>query len=123
MTKIINWKTKEVIIEDNDLSIKELVEKAVKDKISLAYANLRGACLFEADLRKANLKEANLKDVNLIYADLCGADLYEANMRDADLYGAFLGGADISGIKINQDQKDNLLKALGIKIYKSRSKR
>ena len=59
MTKIINWKTKETIIEDDNLSIRELVEKAVKDGIPLAYADL-----YEADLRDADLRLADPKDLS-----------------------------------------------------------
>ena len=49
MTLIINWKTKKIIIEDENLSLRELVEKTRKNGISLAYANLEGA-----DLEGAN---------------------------------------------------------------------
>ena len=56
MNKIINWKTGETIIEDENLTIKELVEKAVKEKISLQYAYS-----LNADLDIPNLRDANLK--------------------------------------------------------------
>ncbi len=59
MTKIINWKTKETIIEDSDLSIKELVEKANKDNISLSYANLRNANLCGVNLGGIKLRNTN----------------------------------------------------------------
>ena len=64
MTKIINWKTKETIIE-GDLSLKELVEKAVRDGIGFNYANLRGADLKGANLRYANLRGAVLRGAKL----------------------------------------------------------
>ena len=107
MTKISKYlKTKETIIEDPNLSIRELVEKAVEDGISLAYANLYNADLYEANLKGAYLKGADLK----------GADLKGANLEGANLKGADLGRADIEEIKINQDQKDDLLEALSVKI-------
>ena len=96
MTKIINWKTQETIIEDKNLSIKELVEKAVINGISLVYADLREANLCGADLHYAFLRRADLRDT----------DLTSADMRSADIRGA----------KINQDQMHDLLKALGVKI-------
>ena len=52
MNKIINRKTEETIIEDENLSIKELVEKAVREKISLEYADL-----YEADLTYVDFNE------------------------------------------------------------------
>jgi len=91
MTKIINWQTKETIIEDPNLSIRELVEKAVEDGISLAYADFSGAYL--------------------VLADLGSADLRGAKFEGADVRGAYLGG-----VKINQDQINDLLKALDVKI-------
>ncbi len=101
MTKITNWKTKKIIIEDPNLSTIELAEKAVEDGISLSYAKLEGANLYKADLYKANLRGAYLSGANLE-----GADLYKANLR----------GADLGSAKINKDQLDDLLKALGVKI-------
>jgi len=60
MTKIINWKTKETIIE-GDLSLKELVEKAVRDGIGFNYANLGYANFEDVDLRGANLRGADFE--------------------------------------------------------------
>ena len=65
--------------EDN--SVKKTVEKAVKNNVSLRYANLSAAYLCGADLRSADLRGAYL--------------------RDADLRGADLRGADLRGVKVN----------------------
>ena len=46
--------------EAENATIKDAVEKAVKEKVSLAYANLRSANLYSADLSLANLYSANL---------------------------------------------------------------
>jgi len=106
MTKIINHETEEVIIEGEIISFKHLVERAVEDGISLAYADFKdayldGAYLWDTDLRGADFTGANLNDVDLTGADFTGADFSNAYLR---------------GIKINKDQVDDLLKALGVKI-------
>ena len=106
MTKIINWKTQETIIEDPNLLMKELVEKAVKDKISLAYADLYGACLMGVNLEGADLEGADLR----------GADLFNACLFGVNLEIAMLRGADLRYIKINKNQMRDLLKALGVEI-------
>ena len=106
MTKIINWKTKETIIE-GDLSLKELVEKAVRDGIGLNYANLK-----HANLKHANLEDANLEDADLRYADLEDANLRGADLRYADLEGANFEGAkfnkEIEGLKKNRNKEFKL---------------
>jgi len=63
MSKIYNYVTKKLITEDKKLSIKELVEKAVKEKINLSDADLSDAFLSGADLSEgADLRGANLED-------------------------------------------------------------
>ena len=131
MKKIINRETGETIVEDENLAIRELVESAVKDGVDLAYAylrgaDLRGAFLKGAYLRGAYLRGAYLEGAYLRGADLRGADLRFGYLKGADLRGADLRGADFEGvrllitdieeIKINQDQVDDLLKALGVEI-------
>ena len=69
--KIKNRFSDEVIYEYEAESVKEAVEKAVKEKANLSRANLREANLWGADLSGANLREANL----------IGADLREANLN------------------------------------------
>ena len=116
MTKITNWKTKKIIIEDPNLSTIELAEKAVEDGISLSYAKLEGANLYKADLSYADLRGANLYKADLYKANLRGAYLSGANLEGADLYKANLRGADLGSAKINKDQLDDLLKGLDVKI-------
>src|SRR5574344_1282298 len=94
--------------DDTCTTIKELVEKAVFNKINLRdadlrdadliganliCANLRGANLIGANLRGADLESANLIGANLIDADLESANLICANLIDADLRGANLRSA------------------------------
>ena len=61
----------------------------------LRYADLRSADLRSADLRSADLSSANLRSADLRYADLRYADLRSANLRSADLRSANLSSADL----------------------------
>ena len=81
--------------EAENATIKDAVEKAVKEKVSLAAADLRYADLRYADLRYAYLSSAYLSSANLRYADLSSADLRYANLRYADLPYANLSSADL----------------------------
>jgi uncharacterized protein YjbI with pentapeptide repeats len=111
MTKIINYITKETIIEDENLeTTKELVEKAVKEGISLQYADLRLEALIGADLRNSDLRNSDL-----IGSNLEGSDLRNCDLTDADLEGAYLGGC-----KFHKDQLKDLLKGLKIKVMKKK---
>jgi uncharacterized protein YjbI with pentapeptide repeats len=125
MTKIINWKTNETIIEDENLTIRELIAWAVKDRISLAYAdftyqNLENVDFSGADLEGANFCAARLRDVKF-----CLCNLKSAKFKDADLSYSYLGGANFKhadfsgavliGAVIDKDQESDLLKALGVR--------
>ena len=93
-------------------SLKLCIEAAIK-----SGANLRGANLYEADLRGANLRGANLCradlrganlcEANLREADLCRADLREADLCEANLCRADLREADLCGTK-------NMVKIVGV---------
>jgi len=128
MTKIINYKTGETIVEDENLSIRELVKKAVKNRISLAYADFTSAY---ADFRYKNLQNVDFSGADLEGADFCSADLTGASLRGADLEGADLrgvilvgadlrgadlSGADLRGAVINNSDQTTLLRALDVKI-------
>jgi len=74
-------------------------------------------------VEEAVAEGANLRDADLEGADLEDADLRDADLRDADLRGANLRGADFyhtkffgkgGQTKINKDQLDDFLKALGV---------
>ena len=96
MIQIRNWKTKKVIFEGEYPTIKDAVEAAVKQGVSLAWANLTGANLTGANLTWADLTGANLTWANLTGADLTGADLYKANLTGADLTRANLTNANFT---------------------------
>ena len=95
MIQIRNWRTSEVIFEGDYQSIKDAVEAAVKQRVSLAWADLAGAdltdaSLIRADLRGASLIGANLEGVNLTGANLTGAKLKWADLTDAIVTGTIL---------------------------------
>lgn len=93
--------------EKEDNTVMDTVVEAVRQKVYLGVADLRGAdlsgaCLCGAELRHArahgaNLSGAYLCDADLSGADLSGADLSGAYLRDAYLCGADLNGADLHG--------------------------
>lgn len=79
-------------------TIKKTLEKAVKNGVNLAKAdlvganlkgvNLEGAKLIGANLTDANLYKANLKNATLTGVNFCFANLERANFEDADLHSA-----------------------------------
>ena len=84
--------------EDNTITL--TVEAAVSCGVSLAKANLVGACLEGADLEGANLEGANLEDADLSWADLIGANLTGANLASAILIGANLKDANLKNANL-----------------------
>ena len=103
--------------EKENNTIKDTVEEAVRNGVSLENADLvcadlsnaylSGANLCEADLSGANIREANLSDAYLkdahfehayfYYADLSCANLSGANLREACLFGVNFRSANLSG--------------------------
>ncbi len=94
-------------------TLREAVERAVRERVSLEGANLGSASLDGTYLRGANLRGAylvgtNLRGANLRGADLWGADLRGADLSSANLEGANLDGADLGGstlIDAGQDSR------------------
>src|SRR5574344_1576284 len=86
--------------DDTCTTIKELVEKAVFNKINLIDADLRDANLICANLRDADLRDADLRGANLICANLIGANLIDANLIDANLIDADLESANLRGANL-----------------------
>ena len=114
------------IYEKENNTIKDTIEEAVKNGVSLANAdlkdtdlrgaNLSGANLSHADISNTNLRGADLRyailecanfkcailsDAILYCADLKCADLKCANLIDANLSGAYLVYADLKGADLN----------------------
>ena len=76
-------------------TIKDTVEEAVKNKISLNGASLDGASLNYASLNDASLNRASLIGASLIGASLIGASLNGASLNYASLNGASLNYASL----------------------------
>ena len=70
---------------------------ALKNKVNLNAAYLRGANLIGAKLDEAYLRGADLSEASLIGANLIGADLSEADLSGAYLSAAKLDGAYLRG--------------------------
>ena len=83
--------------EKENNTIKDTVEKAVKEGVNLKGANLERAYLRGAVLEGANLERAYLRGVYLEGANLKGAYLKGAYLKGAYLKGAYLKGADLEG--------------------------
>ena len=83
-------------MEENQLkNVLELHRKWINKEPGGERANLRGAHLWEANLREADLRGADLREANLREADLRGADLRGAHLWRANLRGAHLWGTDL----------------------------
>jgi hypothetical protein len=82
--------TQEAVYSCEAETIKEAVEKAVKEDANLWNADLRNAKLRNADLRNADLRNADLENADLRNADLEDANLENADLRNADLEDANL---------------------------------
>lgn len=109
MITITNWSDGTAIYSGEALDLRDAVQRAVKNRVSLAQAellftdlsgvdlsgvDLRGANLFGSDLHNAGLRGANLGGADLNSADLHGADLREANLSGTYLCGARLSRAN-----------------------------
>lgn len=91
---IKNLKNK-VIYQAEAQNFATVLERAIKEKIDLTYANfdmmdisganLQGANLKHASFRGCDLQNTNLSNTNLEYAVLDYADLHEANLSNANL--------------------------------------
>ena len=99
----------ELLFESKADSIKDLLEKAVKEKEG-------------ADLREANLEGVNLKGVCLIRADLEGANLREADLEGVNLRGAYLKGVNLREVKNLPDVYINLCSRDMLFIFQSLKK-
>ncbi len=85
---------------NENATIKDAVEQAVKEKISLQNANLESANLRSANLNSADLRSANLRSANLNSANLNSANLESANLRSADLRSANLRSANLESANL-----------------------
>ena len=93
MSKIYHKITRDILFENDSLSMKELVRINKKNlsecdlsNIDLSGLNLENADLECADLTNTNLDNVNLCDANLRKTILARSSLIRANLEWADLY-------------------------------------
>jgi uncharacterized protein YjbI with pentapeptide repeats len=108
---LIDWLTEQRLErqEKNDLTLQmgstyaDVADEAVRRLRSrgwLADGTLKGANLWEANLRDTYLGSANLRGANLGYANLQGAKLFGADLQGAHLAGANLQGTHLAGANL-----------------------
>ena len=88
--------TGETLYQSSHQSLKEAVEAAVADGVSLKNAKLAYANLHNANLRGADLSGASMKHANLAYADLSGANLHNASLYCTNLLYASLTDVNLA---------------------------
>ena len=100
---IKNWETGEVIFsyacENN--TITKTLEEAVKQGVSLAYADLMGVSLIGANLSYANLNNANLFGADLSFTNLSGVNLSYSILKRTELFGTNLSYANLSNAQLS----------------------
>jgi hypothetical protein len=107
--KITNWITGETIYECSQCgTLKELVEKAVREGVSLRYANLEDANLEGSDLTNASLTNTSLTNTSLINASLTNASLMNANLENAKLENAKLENVDLRNANLEDANLENV---------------
>ena len=117
--KILNRYTDEIIFEDGALTIKETVQNAIEQGISLSGSDLSYSKLSGSDLRGSDLRGSDLRGSDLRGSDLRGSNLRGSDLRDSNLRGSDLRGSDIDfsclplwcgskGIKIDERQAKQL---------------
>lgn len=99
-------------------TVRQTLERAVREKVRLCNACLNGADLDRASLngadlsgaclQGASLQGASLRGADLSYTDLSGADFTDADMSGAFLYEANLSKAMLSGADLH---RSNLCRA------------
>ncbi len=115
--QINHFRTGQILYQGRFANIRQAVEAALCDRVSLAFADLRHANLVNADLDGAVLDGAQLGDANLLGANLSEASLHRTCFQNALLHsatlcesiidaanfeGALFGATDLSGAKIRR---------------------
>ena len=131
---IYNRFSQAVLFSCEAKTLREAVEKAVAEGVSLAgadltganlsgatlyRADLSGATLYRADLTGANLTRVNLSGANLTWANLTGANLTGANLTRVNLSGADLTRADLTRANL---EGANLTRATGAELVIARTR-
>lgn len=113
---IKNWRTHEIIFSyDCACNSKAItVEKAVKQGVSLVYADLSNIDLSYVDLKNtilrfANLSGANLSNANLYHTNFQYTDLSYANLSDTDIsFTYYFAFADLNGTNLTNANLTNV---------------
>lgn len=132
---IKNKLNNETIIEGDGVSADDFITKQRYFMyINLRCADFRGGdfqnvCIMDAVMNAADLRGADFRGSHISYTYLINSDLRNANFengslsgsvfRGADLRGANLNnvcfeGANLRGAKIDNNQKDTIIKCLGL---------
>jgi hypothetical protein len=82
-----------------------LVMMTVATAAAAQGKDLRGAYLYDAQLKGVDFRGANLDRTQLGHADLRGADLRGAKLKGAYLFKADLSGADLRGAELPEKMK------------------
>lgn len=107
--------------EADNPTIKDAVEKAVKENVSLRFADLKSANLRDANLRGADMSDVNFSSANLMFANFSNANLQGAhfdnayvintNFSNANLFNANLGvnsDVELRKAKFNSHKKNEI---------------
>ena len=97
----IKRKNQEPLVFNDASTVKEAVQCAVNNYISLSGAELSGTDLSGTDLSHANFSHADLSHADLSGADLRHTYVSHANLSHADLSGADVSGADLSHVDLS----------------------
>lgn len=113
--QINHFRTGQVLYEGRFSGMRQAVETAIRDRVALAFADLRHANLVNAALDGAILDGAQLAHANLLGANLCEASLHRTGFQNALMHsaalcesiidaanfdGALFGATDIAGARL-----------------------
>jgi uncharacterized protein YjbI with pentapeptide repeats len=93
--------TGQVIYRGMERSLGALVEKAVRELVNLADADLAGANLSRRDLSGAQMARADIRKGIMVGTDMTGADLSGAMLKSTDLYAAILHKANLASADLS----------------------
>ncbi len=94
----LKTKSGKILFEGRFHTVKQAVEVAVKENISLDGVNLRQANLVGAELDNVSLNKACLWGANLTRANMTGAQLHGSDCRNANIKDCCLAESDCSGV-------------------------
>jgi hypothetical protein len=121
--EIKNRYTNEVIYRCEAESIKDAIQKAIKEKVNLSNSNLRGSDLRDSDLSNSNLSNSDLSNSNLRGSDLSYSNLSGSDLRDSDLSYSNLSYSNLSNSNLRgSDLRDSNLSGSDLRDSKNLDK-